>query len=71
MHDTAYAFVRRTLAMLPQRKRVCEFGSYNVNGSARPLFVGCEKYVGIDTRPGSEYQLGDCARKFLDYMAAF
>ena len=61
MHDTAYAFVRRTLAMLPQRKRVCEFGSYNVNGSARPLFVGCEKYVGIDIRPGPGVDIVDDA----------
>ncbi len=51
MHDTAYDFVRRMVAMLPKRMQVAELGSFNVNGTPRPLFPGAE-YVGIDLRAG-------------------
>lgn len=53
MHDEAYRFVARTLAersITP--RRVLEIGSYNVNGSVRPLFWSADTYVGIDLRPG-------------------
>lgn len=36
----------------PDGKRVLELGSYDVNGSVRPLFTGCSFYVGIDEREG-------------------
>ena len=53
MHDEAYRYVARTLAersLAP--RRVLEIGSYNVNGSVRPLFWSADTYVGIDLRPG-------------------
>lgn len=31
---------------------VVELGSYDLNGSPRPLFAGAQKYVGIDWREG-------------------
>jgi SAM-dependent methyltransferase len=31
---------------------VLEVGSYNVNGSVRPFFLGVEDYVGVDITPG-------------------
>ena len=36
---------------LPRRRRVVEFGSYDVNGSARPLYPA-QHYHGVDNRPG-------------------
>ena len=51
MHDSAYNWLAKMAAMLPPRQRVVEFGSRNVNGTARPLFpLTC--YVGIDRAPG-------------------
>lgn len=53
MHDEAARYVARTLAerfLAP--RRVLEIGSYNVNGSIRPLFWSADAYVGIDLRPG-------------------
>src|SRR5690606_27806966 len=51
MHESVLAWVAgqvhaRGLAALD----VIELGSYDVNGSVRPLFVG--DYTGIDMRPG-------------------
>lgn len=51
MHDAAYTFVMQTVRGLTP-KRVVEFGSYNVNGSVRPLFWGALSYTGVDLRPG-------------------
>lgn len=31
---------------------VIEVGSYDVNGSVRPLFSGARSYLGVDIRPG-------------------
>ncbi len=52
MHTQAYRYVRRMVRSLyaPPR-RVCELGSFDVNGSVRDLFPGAE-YVGVDSRPG-------------------
>lgn len=47
MHKEAMDFVRANC----RPGRVCEFGSYNVNGSARELYQGWD-YVGVDLRPG-------------------
>ena len=43
-------YVAHDVAKLPAPARVCEFGSYNVNGSVRGLFVG--EYIGVDLRAG-------------------
>jgi SAM-dependent methyltransferase len=53
MHQEAYDFVRRTLAgHRLTGATVLEAGSYNVNGSVRPLFAGCATYTGLDIRRG-------------------
>lgn len=53
MHHEAFQFVRRVLEqeqIVPGD--VVEFGSYNVNGSIRPLFAAARSYTGVDVRPG-------------------
>lgn len=55
MHAQAFAFVRRALEGRDLAgAAVLELGSYNVNGSVRPLFVerGIASYHGIDRREG-------------------
>lgn len=53
MHDAAYQFVEKVVADLDmKRKHVLEFGSFDVNGSVRPLFAEAASYTGIDVRPG-------------------
>ena len=47
MHPEAYDFVRANC----RPWRVCEFGSYDVNGSVRDLFQGWD-FVGVDVRSG-------------------
>lgn len=54
MHADAYAFVQTAAADLKLRgRRVLEIGSYNVNGSVRPLFAAAD-YVGIDQAAGPD-----------------
>lgn len=53
MHQDAYHFV----ALATQghdftKKHIVEIGSFDVNGSIRPLFDGCASYTGVDTREG-------------------
>ena len=50
----------------PQGKRVLEVGSYDVNGSVRPLFEGAKQYIGIDSRPGPGVDLVMSARSFVE-----
>lgn len=53
MHAEAYDYIRREASLLPLAgKDVFEIGSYNVNGSVRPLFASARCYTGIDVRPG-------------------
>lgn len=55
MHDAAMSFVVEALTELKFRnggKAICEIGSRDVNGSVRPLFAGCDFYVGVDVRGG-------------------
>ncbi len=47
MHREAMDYVRA----VSRPSRVCELGSFDVNGSCRELYQGWE-YVGIDIRPG-------------------
>jgi SAM-dependent methyltransferase len=51
VHEAAWRFVERVATVLPRRRRVVEFGSYNVNGSVRGLFPGAWS-IGVDARPG-------------------
>ncbi len=53
MHVQAYRYVRRMVRSLSTQPplRVCEFGSYDVNGSVRDLFPA-GTYVGVDSRAG-------------------
>jgi SAM-dependent methyltransferase len=53
MHPQAYAFVKRAAEPLElEGARVLEIGSYNVNGSVRPLFADAAEYIGVDKRDG-------------------
>jgi hypothetical protein len=51
MHPGAYNFVSYIARCLPPRRRVCELGSRDVNGSVRGLFPGAQ-YIGVDSEPG-------------------
>jgi hypothetical protein len=54
MHGSVLAWLRTVKAHRPELfcgVRVLECGSYDINGSARPLFEDCE-YIGLDWRPG-------------------
>lgn len=51
MHETAYEFVQQKVAQYGLSElSTLEIGSYDVNGSIRPLFSG--PYVGVDMREG-------------------
>jgi hypothetical protein len=61
MHPGAHHFVSYVARCLPARRRVCELGSRDVNGSVRGLFPGAE-YVGVDIAPGPGVDVtGDAA----------
>lgn len=53
MHASVRDFIARELPLI-QGPRVCELGSYDVNGSARPQVAVLKpvEYVGVDLRPG-------------------
>lgn len=51
MHDAAYRFVASNAGLVWPGMRILEIGSYDVNGSVRPIFAGAA-YHGIDLRPG-------------------
>jgi len=53
MHAEAMDWLKRVQPLVGKRERVCDLGSYNVNGSAREVFeLDAELYVGVDIRPG-------------------
>ena len=52
MHQQAFEWMAGAVRQLPIRRSVLEFGSRNVNGSPRSLFVHAENYVGVDIVPG-------------------
>jgi hypothetical protein len=58
MHDGAYEFARSALELVwrayPDRSKlaVLEVGSFNVNGTVRPLLRGVQEYIGIDRQAG-------------------
>lgn len=71
MHREAYQFVADQVAELTMEGRaVLELGSYNVNGSVRPLFAGCARYVGLDLRPGRDVDVVSAAADY-DGAGAF
>lgn len=53
MHHQAYHWMRRTLAILPDRQSVLEIGSKDVNGTIRPLLGKVARYTGIDIVEGA------------------
>jgi SAM-dependent methyltransferase len=63
MHPAAYRFVTGVVDKLDvSQLTVVELGSYDVNGSVRPLFAGCAGYIGVDLRPGPGVDVvGDAA----------
>ena len=53
MHDTCYKWVKSIVQQIDlSGLSVLEVGSYNVNGSVRPLFKEAKEYYGVDTREG-------------------
>ena len=67
MHTRAYDYVKAAVLQLDRdgfdfsEADVVEYGSYNVNGSARDLFLG-SGYTGVDLRSGKGVdQRGDAA----------
>jgi len=64
MHASVLAWFRTALSADEVRgKRVLEAGSYNVNGSVRPLVtaLGPEDYIGVDASAGPDVdQVIDC-----------
>lgn len=52
MHREASEFVRRAAELIGPVGTVCEFGSLNVNGSARVHFADDVVWVGFDKREG-------------------
>ena len=53
MHDSVRDWIAKRLPLI-EGPRVCELGSYDVNGSVRPLIAVLKpiEYVGIDLREG-------------------
>src|SRR5690242_14807098 len=53
MHDSVMKWVKQVVSKIDLTgKTVLEVGSYNVNGSVRPLFESAKEYIGVDFRPG-------------------
>lgn len=65
MHSEAFAAVRRLVSGIDlTRAKVLEVGSYDVNGSVRPLLedLGATTYIGLDLREGPGVdEVGDAA----------
>lgn len=55
MHPTAYEFATKFYhtfcASLPKEAKIVDFGSYDVNGTLRPIFKNHD-YIGIDMSSG-------------------
>jgi hypothetical protein len=55
MHKEVGEFLARVRALAPkafEARKVFEAGSFDVNGTPRPLFQPGTEYVGVDWRPG-------------------
>jgi len=61
MHPGAFNFVAYVSRCVSPRRKVCEFGSRDVNGSVRALFAAAQ-YIGIDSVAGPGVDaVGDAA----------
>ncbi len=61
MHEAAFQFVASKVEQLGPFDSVIEIGSYDINGSVRPLFQGAE-YIGLDMQEGQGVDwVGDAA----------
>lgn len=77
MHESVMTFVEgRVAAIVAERGGleglyILEVGSYDVNGSVRPLFDGCASYVGIDHEagPGVDLMMDACDLLMADGIA--
>lgn len=68
MHQAVLDFFEHVRELSPgifHGKRVLECGSYDINGSVRPLFTDCE-YIGIDWRPGPGVDVVSMAHRYKD-----
>ena len=53
MHAEAWNYLEIESRKLQAGLRVLEFGSHDVNGSPRSLFMNCTEYVGVDIWAGA------------------
>lgn len=63
MHEEAYRYIESKAGDVAGL-RVLEIGSYDVNGSPRPIFAACAEYVGIDERAGPDVDIVASARDY-------
>lgn len=74
MHASVIAYVARELPLIAG-PRVCELGSYDVNGSVRPQVAVLKpsEYVGVDLRagPGVDRVCDVCCGGMADRYGAF
>jgi SAM-dependent methyltransferase len=70
VHPSVMAWVEHRVVTIDlEGLDVLEVGSYDVNGSVRPLFDGCRSYFGIDKRPGPGVDLvADIEWNLLDHV---
>jgi len=69
MHESVMKFVKHVVSKIDLTdKRVLEVGSYNVNGSVKPLFAGAAEYIGVDMREGKDV---DYVRKASELWPEF
>jgi predicted SAM-dependent methyltransferase len=63
-------FVKTIQVQEFKNKRVLEIGSFDVNGSVRPLIESCQpqEYIGIDIRPGQKVNLVLSGEEIVDYF---
>lgn len=61
MHTSAYnnaiKFYEKYCSMNIENKNVLDIGSQNFNGSMKPIFYKCNKYVGLDTSEGENVDI--------------
>lgn len=61
MHDTAFAnaytFFQRFCRDDIENKTVLDIGSYDVNGTLKPIFINSKKYIGLDQSAGPNVDL--------------
>jgi SAM-dependent methyltransferase len=59
MHETSFLTMKNFKdEFVPDGSSVLDIGSYNVNGTYTPIFIGCD-YVGFDIRSGDNVDIVD------------